>query len=159
MMDIALDIKRDIMQFIVGSDKQSPTPTDITDHPKQTQAATGTGVQKSVGKPADGDITAKTLIASLYKSGKRTNLNAVIKELFEQRPETKTFSSRRLLLYLQGFAKKVGKEIKISDSRIRQLDVWKENEVHRKSGKEQNWDDMSNVADENATDVNSVTYE
>jgi len=154
MFDIAIDIKKDIMQFITGSDKQSPAITDTADYPRIAQAT-----QKPADTPTDGDITAKALIASFRKRGKKTNLNTIIKELFERLPETRTLSSDGLLLYLQSIAKRVGREIKVSASRIRQLDAWKENEVHRKSGKSQNWENMNNAADENAIDVNSVNYE
>jgi len=158
MMDIALDIKRDIMQFIVGSDKQI---ADLTDTPHaMTQVANGAGAQKSADKPADGDITVKPLIATLRrKRGKTIDLDAVVRGIFERYPETKMFDSTRLLLYLQDFARKQGIGIAVTAARIRQLPVWKENWVHRESGKTQNWENMGDAVDMNATDVNNVDYE
>ena len=50
-------------------------------------------------------------------------------------------------------------EIDITTGRIRQLPVWKENETHRKSGKAQYREDMSDATDKNAINVNDVDYE
>ena len=104
-----------------------------------------------------GNTTTEIMIATLHR--KKINYNEVVKTLFEQRPETKTFTSSRLLLYLKDFAKKLDIEITITDSRIRQLPVWKSSKVHRQSGKTQYRGDMSDAPDENAEDVNNVDYD
>jgi hypothetical protein len=131
---ISQEISNDMRQVIVGTDRQ------ILDR-------------------ADTNATTQTLTATLRKGGEKTDYDYVIRTLFEQRPETKTFSSVRLLLYLRDFARQKGIEITIQASRIRQLPVWTENARHRKSGKTQYRGDMGDAADKNAVDVNSDTYE
>ena len=113
---------------------------------------------KQASDLADMNVAAKKLIAASQKKIK-LDLDTIIRGLFEQYPEAKTFTSIRLLLYLQGFAKKQGIEITVSDGRIRQLPVWKENATHRMSGKTQYRKDMGDAPDENAEDVNDTDYE
>ena len=103
------------------------------------------------------ETSAKELIATLSRG--KINYDEVIRGLFEQFPEAKTFNSSRLLRFLQGIAKKRDLEITIGDSRIRQLPVWKENEVHRRGGDAQHWGEMGDVVDEDAADVNDPDYE
>ena len=108
---------------------------------------------------ADANAATKKMIAALHKGEKRIDHNAIIRELLEKYPEAKAFDSSRLLLYYQGFARKYGIEIDITPGRIRQLPVWKENEVHRMSGKTQYREEMGDAPDVNAEDVNDVDYE
>ena len=53
----------------------------------------------------------------------------------------------------------MGIEIKIGESRIRQLEVWKENDAHRMSGKTRYWGEMGDAADNNADNVNDPDYD
>ena len=129
MLDFAVAVANDIRQIVEESDKQIPNP-------------------------ADANATTKTLITALHRRGTKTNFDAVIRAMFEQCPETKAFNSERLLLYLRGFAKKQDIEITITSGRLRQLAVWKENKVHRESGKTQYRENMDDIADESAEDDN-----
>ena len=158
-LDIAVDLANDTKQFSGEYDKPSPPITDIADLLRQIQAATSVSVQKPADTPTDRDFTAKAIPASWRRKRNKINLDAVIRFVFDECPEAKTFSSKRLLLYLQDFARKKNIKITITASRIRQLEVWKENDVHRMSGKAKNWEDMNNAPDEDAIDVNSIDYE
>jgi hypothetical protein len=85
--------------------------------------------------------------------------NKMLKGLLERFPEIRAFNSSQLLLYYKSFAKKQGIEIKITEGRIRQLPVWKENAIHRMSGKTQYREEMGDALDEDAVDVNDSDYE
>jgi hypothetical protein len=58
----------------------------------------------------------------------------IIKGLYERDPKLKQYESPQLLLFLKDWARQQGVEIKLSDGRIRQLKIWKENAIHRESG-------------------------
>jgi len=70
----------------------------------------------------------------LPKSGNPIDYEKIVSAIYTEFPETKVFSSQRLLLYLKDFGRQQGIEIDITDSRIRQLKAWKEQAPHRESG-------------------------
>ena len=100
-------------------------------------------------------VSAKTLNIPTQK----IDIDKVVRGIFDRYPETKTFSSSRLLRYLKDFAREQGIEITITEGRIRQLPVWKENSIHRKSGTTQYREEMGDALDKNAEDVNDSDYE
>ena len=127
-----------------------------------TQHGVGNGIlppAKDSTLPVAGDETSTKKLLTTLRRGEEIDLNAVIGALFEQRPETRAFSSRRLLLYLKDIARKQGVEITVGDSRIRQLKVWRENAAHRRSGKTQCRGEMGDATDEDAVDVNDPDYD
>jgi len=109
-------------------------------------------------EPAVDADTIPTLIAALRRKN-NIDHDTIIRGIFEQFPETRTFTASRLLLYYKDFARKHGVEITIGESRIKQLTVWKENAYHRQSSKAQYREEMGDAVDENAVDVNDIDYD
>jgi hypothetical protein len=72
--------------------------------------------------------------------------------IFQEYPETKTFTSARLLLYIKDWARQQGVVIKLSDSRIRKLEVWKKNARHRQSGSTRYGHNSDDIASVDATE-------
>ena len=103
--------------------------------------------------------TDRTSTKTLTVPTQKIDLDKVVRGIFDQYPETKTYNSARLLRYLKDFAREQGIEIKITEGRIRQLSVWRENSIHRMSGKTQYREEMGDALDEDAVDVNTSDYE
>ena len=127
------------------NDINADTRTDrIVDAIKETTAV----IKES--KPGASKLTGRK---------NEVNYDKIVREVFSERPEVKTFTSKRLLLYLKDFGRQCDVDIDITESRLRQLPVWKENRIHRQSGKTQNWEDMGGAIDNDADNVNDVDYD
>jgi hypothetical protein len=65
----------------------------------------------------------------------KMDLEKIVAGIYETRPETKSYDSARFLAYLSDWAREQGVELNITDSsRIRKLQVWKDNKRFRESG-------------------------
>ena len=81
------------------------------------------------------ETTEKPQNKTLEPPKTKLEYEKILAGIYQKYPDTKTLSSEQLLEYLKNWASKKGVQINISASRIRKLEVWKENAPHRQSGK------------------------
>ena len=82
------------------------------------------------------------------KQQKPIDYESIVSSIYEAYPETKGYNSKRLLAYIKDFGRQQNIVIEISDSRIRKLQAWKKQAVHRKSGNTRYGYDFANIPDE-----------
>jgi len=58
----------------------------------------------------------------------------IVSSIYEAYPETKGYTSKRLLAYIKDFGRQQGIVVAITAGRIRKLQAWKEQASQRKSG-------------------------
>jgi len=86
--------------------------------------------------PVNNPVTQKDRESAKTLNPPRSKIDyeKIIAGIYDSRPETKAYNSAQLLAYLKNWARDQGVEIDITASRIRQLESWKANRMHRESG-------------------------
>jgi hypothetical protein len=81
------------------------------------------------------------------KSQKPIDFETIVSSIYETYPETKGYSSKRLLAYIKDFGRQQGIVINITAGRIRKLQAWKDQALHRKSGSIRYGYNLENIPD------------